>query len=766
MSARSLRASKEGIGKANIALARYSLSQNALAKDLGLSRQTVNNFFKSKSIDRENFGLICDRLGLDLEDTVATNEPALASSELVDSSTIDTLIQDIRQKVRGNIQQRCGEMRVLDMARPIELDTIYTDVNILQEITGRRRLDLAKLLEHCSLEEFDRLGFAHAQAERRSGLEAVKEFDKLMLLGKPGAGKTSFLKRLAMLCNAATFQGHRVPIFIALKDFGDSSEKPKLLTYISQWLKEWEVQESQSVEQIFKQGRGFLLLDGLDEVSERSSRQVLQEIQSFSNRFPLNAFVVSCRIAAKEFTFQQFTEVEVADFSNKQIADFAQRWFQAKQLTEKTQPFLKKLKEHPRIKELATNPLLLTLLCLVFEGRTDFPGNRSELYEEGLDVLLKKWDGTRSIEREQTYRELSLKRKEDLLSQLAFNTFESGNYFFKQKDAERLIEAYIQNLPGAEADPEALRLDSEAVLKSIEAQHGLLVERARGIYSFSHLTFHEYFTARRTEKREDLYPALISHLTEKRWREVFLLTVGMVEKADTLLLSMKLHIDGMLATDEIIQQLLTWVQQKSCSVNAPYKPAAVRAFYFALARDLARTFDCDLDLARALARAFAIVLDLSLDLDLNRDIDLVRTRALELDRALDLDLDLDRARARTSNPVLKQILKNLRNQLPDPDRDWKNFWQWWQTNSSSWIAQLRTVMMEHCNIGHDWQLSEIQRFKLQQYYDANKLLLECLNSDCYVSRSVRDDIEASLLLPIAELEQQFPNQRRSPSSRL
>ncbi|MBO1350960.1 MAG: hypothetical protein EBE86_027955 [Hormoscilla sp. GUM202] len=55
---------------------------------------------------------------------------------------------------------------------------------------------------------------------------------------------------------------------------------------------------------------------------------------------------------------------------------------------------------------------------------------------------------------------------------------------------------YIRNLPDDSNDEETLQLDSEAVLKSIEAQHGLLVERAKIIYSFSHLKFHEYFTAR------------------------------------------------------------------------------------------------------------------------------------------------------------------------------------------------------------------------------------------------------------------------------
>lgn len=815
MGTRSLQACKAGIEKAKVALAQYSLSQNALAADLGLSRQTVNNFFKEKPIDRENFALICDRLGLDIENTVLIKNAVLEPDETRSEAELEVLVQEVRQKVYTNIQKQCGEMRVLDMTRPIELDTIYTDVNILQEITGRRRLDLATLLEDCNLEDFDRLGFAHARTERRSGLQAVEEFDKLMLLGKPGAGKTTFLKRLATLCNAGSFQKHRVPIFITLKDLGDSSEKPNLLSYVSQWLKEMGVQEPQSAEQILNEGRGFLLLDGLDEVNEKSSKQVLQEIQSFSDRFPQNTFVVSCRIAAKEFVFQRFTEVEVADFDDDQIEDFADRWFQGKQLDGKTERFLEKLKGYSRIRELATNPLLLTLLCLVFETRTDFPANRSELYKEGLDVLLKKWDGTRNIEREKVYRELSLKRKEDLLSELAFMTFEQSNYFFKQKDAERVIEGYIQNLPNAQAAPEALRLDSEGVLKSIEAQHGLLVERARGIYSFSHLTFHEYFTARELETRDDLHKVLIPHLTEKRWREVFLLTIGMLKNADSLVLLMKIHIDYLLVNDHALQKFLRWANEKHCSIDVSYKPADIRAFYFDLkldrgsassrvceldhelelkldflltealhgARDLevevARVHD--LDNARNLTRDHnlnsACDHDHNLNLNSACDHDLARQIA-DLARQIDRDrfLKLELVRVRNDNltqvlgcalqltldfnPVLWKSLEHLKNQLPDFTNLESPFKGWWEINGSAWIAQLRTVVIEQRNIGHDWEFDDTQTEQLRQYYDATKLLVTCLNSDCYVSRSVREEIEASLLLPTADIEQRFPNQAR------
>ncbi len=387
-------------------------------------------------------------------------------------------------------------MRVLDMTHPIGLSDIYTEVNILEKILGRRQLEIAQLLEGCNREDFDHFGLGRVTEERVPALKAVEQYSKLMILGKPGAGKTTFLKRVATQCNQGKFLANYVPIFITLEDFAEAPQQPGLWQYITNWLAENEVSDPEMTgKTLLREGRAVILLDSLDEVRQADNNRVLKEIRDFSTRFNANHFVITCRIAAKEYTFEQFTEVEVADFDDQQIAEFATHWFQA-QNPKKALQFIEKLQKNQRIKELATNPLFLTLICLLFGESTDFPANRSELYEQGLDVLLRKWDGTRGIERDQAYRQLSLKRKEDLLGQLALTTFEQGNYFFKQRQAEQYITDYIQNLPDAPTNPEALELDSRAVLKSIEAQHGLLIERARGIYSFSHLTFHEFFTAR------------------------------------------------------------------------------------------------------------------------------------------------------------------------------------------------------------------------------------------------------------------------------
>jgi predicted NACHT family NTPase len=760
---RSLRTSKAGLEKAKKAFTLKGWTQEYLAGVTGCTRATVINFFASRPVDKRFFQPICTELELEWAEIAE-----LGIDEPPDRPrSIDELIQSVRDNIYGSIYEKCGFMRVLDMSQPIGLNDIYTTVNILEKITGRRRLDAAELLAQAGLENFERFSLSGIHEKRVPGLDAVTQHSKLMILGKPGAGKTTFLKHLAIQCVEGAFKPNMVPLFITLKDFAEAPGQPGLLDYLIRLFVSYGVEpgtkvktgiltalfggHDTAVELFLSQGRVFVLLDGLDEVREADSRRVLQQIQDFANQFRKNLFIITCRIAAKEYTFEQFTDVEVADFDDQQITTFTAKWFQAKQDPVKAETMMEKLKQEKGIRELATNPLLLTLLCSVFEESATFPANRSELYKEGLDVLLKKWDVKRNIERDQAYKKLSLKRKEDLLSQIAIDTFKPGNYFFKQKEVEREINTYIRNLPDANTEEEALKLDSEAVLKSIEAQHGLLVERARGIYSFSHLTFHEYFTARElvaSSKSDIFLTSLLPHLTEKRWREVFLLTVGMARNADELLKTMKQKIDSLVAQDDHIQQFLIWVEQKSSSVEVSYKLAAVRAFYFALA--LALDLDLDLYLDRALARALDRALDLARDRARDLALDLALDRAL--DRALALDLALDRALARTLDlaldPALKRSLQALKDQLPDfPEGSRKQFKQWWETNGTTWTEQLRAVMIQHRNIGHDWQFSPEQRDLLSQYNDANKLLVDCLNSDCYVSREVRQEIEAGLLLP-------------------
>jgi predicted NACHT family NTPase len=751
----SLKACAVGIEKAKTSLTGKRLSNQKLAKELGVSRQPVDNFFKGKPVSNDIFITICEKLDLDWEEiTGQKSTDSLGSPEEASVSTdIDALVQEVRKKVTPDIKERCGTMRVLDMTQSIGLCNIYTDVNIFEKITGRTRRKIAELLQNFDVEDFDRFGLGKVTQKRVPGLQAVEQHSKLMVLGKPGAGKTTFLKYLAMQCIEGEFQKERFPIFITLKEFAEAPEKPNLLKYITERLSECDLTDADvKAKQLLKQGKVLVLLDGLDEVREENTKSVLDQVQEFSYQFSTNQLIITCRIAAKEYTFQGFTEVEVADFDSEQIATFAQNWFQSKKDAVKGKRFIEKLEENKPIQELATNPLLLTLLCLVFGEAGDFPANRSELYTEGVDVLLKKWDVGRNIERDKVYKELSLQGKENLLSHIALTTFEQKNYFFKKKTVEDYIADFIRNLRNANTAPEALELDSEAILKSIEAQHGLLVARATGIYSFSHLTFHEYFAAREIKERSD-WAKLAEHVAEKRWREVFLLTTGMVRSADDLLKLMKQKIDELLAGDEQLQYFLSWVNRKSNSVEVPYNLAAVRALY--LGFSLPKSHDWTYEIARSLDTTNT----------------LVPTRALAPEFALDRHLfrtleKFFRLRFSASEsicyiftpqdnlpPTLESKLQQYIEALKSKRQQQQYIKGTINNDSEDWTEQLRTEirleMINYRDIGHDWQFTDAQEELLKQYYNANKLLVDCFNSDCYVSREVRQEIEDTLLLPNA-----------------
>lgn len=759
---RSLRATAEGIERANQAVLTYATKME-LAQQLQISRATVQNFFARKAIGRENFHKICQQLELPWQEIaeVSNRSPSSTSSTSTASTQdIDSLVRQLRQLLSSSIEQRCGKMRVLDMSQPLELDEIYTNLNILEKINGRRRLEVSDLLQVCSSEEFDRPGLNRSSSKPVAGIEAVKKFAKLIILGKPGAGKTTFLKHVALQCNRGRLVGMRLPIFISLKDYAETEQQPGIVDYIQQQFNSNGINHNSAAEEILTAGRGLILLDGLDEVRESDCYRVLQQVRQLTLKYHRNHYLISCRLATREYTLEEFTEVEVADFSSAQIESFAAKWFGNSE--HKSRKFITKLQSQPPIMELATNPLLLTLLCLIFEEAAEFPTNRSELYKEGLNVLLRKWDAKRNIERQQIYKKLSLPHKEDLLGQIARNTFSRGDYFFRQPEIEQQIADYLRHLPSVNPQQEALAVDAEAVLKSIEAQHGLLVERARGIYSFSHLTFQEYFTAREIvaasnpQALEASLLQLTSRISEPRWREVFLLSVEMLRNADYLLQLMQQQVQQLLSQEEKLQAFLGWVEHKAVAVCAAYKPVTVRAFYFDL--DLARSLDVvggSLDLARALNPSLTCSLDSNLALDLALDRTLTIERVLHstaspsslIRRVLERAID----RAKVVEPDLAIKLQKLRKQLPDLRENKKGFEKWWQANGQTWIEQLRAATISYRQLGHDWQFSDRQRHLLQQYHYANKLLVECLYSNCYATSKVRQEIEETLLLPSQRL---------------
>ncbi|MBW4645914.1 MAG: NACHT domain-containing NTPase [Goleter apudmare HA4340-LM2] len=765
MAKRSLQASSEGIRKAKHAFKRKGWTQDYLATTVGLeTRQPIWKFFTGKPIDRQAFNEICFILELDpaeISHKSDINESVPTEQPVEQTLDIDVLVNRLRAINYGKIQAQCGNLHLLDIAQPIKLDDLYVDVNILEEMTSKGWIE-STTLRKFDTHEFDRFGLGKVRQKRVWGIEAFVQYSQLMLLGKPGSGKTTFLQSIATSCNQGFFQPDYLPIFISLKNFAEDIKgrnQISLFSYIYENFANFSITERELIT-VFAHGKSLILLDGLDEVAGEGCDEVIKNIRNFLDKFYKVRIIITCRIAALNYKFHGFTEVEIADFTKSQIAAFANKWFlavakkpsmEAKALANK---FIQKIElaENSQFLELAATPILLNLTCLLFQFTEDFPSVRSELYRKGLELLLVRWDEARGIKRDQVYRNLSLLHKIKLLSRLAAITFTQGDYLLGEIKIRKHIADYLCHLPDATTDADALELESGYVLKAIEAQHGLLIERARGIYSFSHLTFQEYFTAREivAHASTQILQELVTHVHEKRWREVFLLSVEMLQSADDLLQLMKQHVNTLVSKNANLQNFLSWVSQKFCAVSASYNPASVRAFYFTIALPPEHPLACNQSLAMSLDHQIAGNLsdDLALDLALTHALgvslairaDIFGQRFSALSLALDLEPLLQ------TQPSLHKSLQDLRNQLPSVSQGKEALKIWWQTHGETWTQKLRNLMISDRLIGHIWHFNQDEWLYLQQYWDANQLLVDCLNVAGNVTPTVKQAIENSLFV--------------------
>lgn len=670
------------------------------------------------------------------------------------------------KRYRDSLDRQHAEIRILGKSNPIPLAGIFTDAYILDEVTARQRFDIESLKKQYP----DRL---HRRLpDRVKGLELVTqpEHRRLYILGKPGAGKTTFLKYLTV----QGIQGKldRIPIFISLKEWSGSNLD--LMAFIA---KQFEICNFPKAEQFIRHmlgdGKALVMFDGLDEVNQEGGLRdrVITDLSNFSKQYYASQCLITCRIAASEYAFEQFQDVEIADFTDDQVRSFIDKWFQDN--PEKLKAFKNEFykKENEPIRELGNVPLLLSLICLAFEDNMSFPQRRADLYEEALDALLRRWDTSRNIRRDEIYKNLSLRLKQHMFAHIAADTFGQGINFIPQRDLEKQIVSYLEKL--SVIDTKA-GVDGRAVLKTIEAQHSIFVERAKGIYTFSHLTFQEYYVAKYCAENEaggTVERLIKNHLVDSRWREVFLLTATQLDKADQFFWLFREGIDGLMAGEERLVELLRWAGGKAEAVKTPYKAVALRGAYLylalALTLDLARALDRALDRVLALARAYALDLDLALARDLDRALAHAQAQALDLDfgvdlrlffvlriaatihsiRSLDISLNetgkvaayftevIDQISQQDATTALTQALRGLT--MPGenaPVADWEQF-----------ITDLRVLVQTHRDIGHEWKLTGHQLAQLAAYSEANLLLLECLKVAGYVSN--REEIENSLLLP-------------------
>jgi predicted NACHT family NTPase len=299
---------------------------------------------------------------------------------------------------------RISQLQILDMLRPLDIANVFVQVRVHQESRPGYELDRhmhevkAQLDPNILLQE----SFQRLESRVSSALEpdeAIRRYKLCVFVGDPGAGKTTLLKYLTLKsADGALDQLPDLPLRVELNAFVTSGFHDLFDFAASEWDERYnfpKVEARAAMEARLNEGSVLLLLDALDETvvgdtaeeAEASYQQVVDTVIQIATRYPLVPIVVTARKAGyhQRSSLLGFTELEVLDFRLEDIQAFVDKWFACytDPLQQANGTDLKnKLERTPRIRALAANPLLLTLIVLVYEAQLDLAERRAELYKE------------------------------------------------------------------------------------------------------------------------------------------------------------------------------------------------------------------------------------------------------------------------------------------------------------------------------------------------------------------------------------------------
>jgi len=446
--------------------------------------------------------------------------------------------QDLRTKVESALREWRPKPRPKRPPRPrpaqsdptvylksLREQTAWIDIRSLQVGAGKAyRFPIEELYIPLTMQSRDRQGAAVE-------LEEALSHHRLVIVGDPGAGKTTFLRHIAHvwssgLLDAPAHASLLFPIFIRISDLAEHIRNCKetpgrpttqaapswLLHFLTVQSEElnWGLDEAFFREKL-KSDSCIVLLDGLDEAPNQQERDAIVRLfEAAIQAYAACRFVVSTRPLA--FTgLAGFHTAQIEPLEPSAIEKFLEHWCRGlfPQDAAGARRHLDELREalqRAEIRRMARNPVMLTALAVVHWNERHLPEQRADLYESILVWLARA--------RETRPGRVSAERCLELLQALALAM--QNHPKGRQVQVEKGWAAAILPL---------------AFVEQEEVDSGIIVSRGSEV-RFWHLTFQEYLAARAIAGLPDTaqYELLLTggRLYRPEWREVVLLLAGVL----------------------------------------------------------------------------------------------------------------------------------------------------------------------------------------------------------------------------------------------
>lgn len=374
---------------------------------------------------------------------------------------------------------------------------------------------------------------------------------RVLVGGQAGSGKTTLLQWLAVTACRAEFTGDlsdwngRIPFFVRLRQYNsDGFPTPSgivkaTVPNISDAMPEgW-------ANRVLASGRGILLVDGVDELSESRRGPAREWLESLLNDYPALDAVITSRSVAISKDWRElagFKHTELLPMDIGDVRALVSHWHAAAAvglpaeeqaaLRETELRMLQAVRDNVSIRNLCTSPLLCALVCALHRDKSGkLPKNRMELYDSALKTLLIDRDVEREVAEPTGGTALSFTDRRALLSDFAKWLLENGQVDATDDTYAGRIAAGVRTLPHA-------RGSAKVVAQLLLQRSGVLRRPVEGRVDFIHKTFMEYLAAAAIVEEEGI-DKLVLHADEDAWREVIIMACGhatVVQREKLLLL--------------------------------------------------------------------------------------------------------------------------------------------------------------------------------------------------------------------------------------
>jgi hypothetical protein len=370
-------------------------------------------------------------------------------------------------------------------------------------------------------------------------LEQVKRSARTVIVGLPGSGKSTFFEWLQVKLASVEEQfilgdQQAIPLLLRVRqlDLLNLPQGAALIEKATASKDRADLMPKGWIDRQMKAGRVLFMLDGLDETEpELRDKFLFPWLLGLLEQYPTCHYLISSRPVGYPpgmLSKGKFVECNLLDFNDAEIRDYTCHWCTAVRLARNEseeearregeqdgKKIVEGFQEHPYIRDLARNPLMLSAICLVnyFEGGT-LPEDRALLYRLCVEGLLHNWDQRRGIHSEfgfdeklRTCRELALTMQLEGLAECV---------------ASEVLATFTRVLDDSER--------ATKLLEHIRYRTGLLLERRPDVFGFAHLTFQEYLAARAIHEGNRLAVdanQLVREHEDGRWKEVIALYSGL-----------------------------------------------------------------------------------------------------------------------------------------------------------------------------------------------------------------------------------------------